>query len=104
MANKLGSYYKPFHDTKATIFASRPHVRNYHWEENIHRRSDDQITHQHGIKIKLTRYLKEKSISREQAYKLVRKKWIAITSHKNRLYVRELCSDAINEYLGIDCH
>lgn len=45
----------------------------------------------------LVEYSKRKFISRNQIRKLVRKKWLAVSSFKNRLYVSELCPEEIKE-------
>lgn len=54
----------------------------------------------HYQKIPLARYCKEKNISRDQAKKLIQKKWLAITQFKARIWVHEICPDEINNFLN----
>jgi hypothetical protein len=45
----------------------------------------------------LTEYMKRRYISRNQVRTLIRRKWVAVSSFKNRLYISELCHDLIEE-------
>lgn len=63
-------------------FASRP----YEFTPGVH----------HYRKILLTDYCKQKFITRKQAMRLIRKKWLAVTRFNGRLFVHEICPDQIN--------
>ena len=86
-AVELGTYYQPFHNGKGTIFAVRPHVRD------LNRPNYTTVWEL------LTDYCKRKFISRKQVKTLARKKWLAVSSFRNRLYVCELCPEEIDDYL-----
>lgn len=79
---------QPFATRKDSIFASRPHQRDIN---NL-----DGVT----VWTLATTYCEEKFITYDQLKYFVSKKWIAVTSTKNRLYVCELCSLAIENHLG----
>jgi hypothetical protein len=48
----------------------------------------------------LTAYIARKYISRSQAKTLIRKKWLAVSSFKNRLYVSEICPNEISRWFS----
>ena len=48
----------------------------------------------------LTDYCKKKNISRKQAKTLIRKKWLAITQFKARIWVHEICPEQITDFLN----
>jgi hypothetical protein len=86
-AVELGYHYQPFHGRPRSIFATRPYTRdmtrpNYTtvWEL-------------------LTDYLIRRRVSRKQVMRFARKRWIAVSSFRNRLYVCEMCSDEIDNCL-----
>ena len=70
-------------------FASRP----YEFSPGEH----------HYTKILLTDYCKQKFISRKQAMRLIRKKWLAVTRFNGRLFVHEICPDIIAADLEFRC-
>lgn len=72
--------------TRASLFAFHPH--EFKPGENWY------------VKIPLARYCKEKNISRDQAKTLIRKKWLAITQFKRRIWVHEICPDQIKDFLN----
>ncbi len=53
-------------------------------------------------KIRLTQYCKIKHISRKQVRTLIKRKWLAITRFKRRIWVHELEPEKINEYLQLE--
>ncbi len=53
-----------------------------------------------SVKITFTRYCKEKNISRDQGKTFIRKKWLAITRFKGRIWVHEICPDQIQDFLS----
>lgn len=54
----------------------------------------------HYEKIPLVQYCKNKNISRKQANTLIRKKWLAMTQFKARIWVHEICPDEITNFLN----
>jgi hypothetical protein len=48
----------------------------------------------------LTAYMARRYVSRYQVRRFAHRKWIAVSSFKNRLYVSELCPDRINDWLA----
>lgn len=88
---KIGGYYKyPFNQSKGSIFSLRPLTTDVNNSQNVTKWE------------LLTDYLLRKHITRWYVNKFAYKKWIAVDSFKNRLYVCELCPDEIDEYLGIE--
>ena len=86
-AVELGSYYQPFHGKKSSIFATRPYTRDM--------TSPNYTT----VWELLTDYLKRRHVTRKQIETFARKKWIAVSSFRSRLYVCELCKEKINSWL-----
>lgn len=85
--NIRGHYNQPFNQSKGSIFSLRPYsydIRNLYgvtkWEL-------------------LTEFMARRFVTRYQVNRFAHRRWLAVTSMKNRLYVCELCPDAINEYL-----
>lgn len=83
-----GKYNKPFDTTKGSIFACRPYQRDIN--------NDKGVT----IWIKVKDYCDQRFVTYKQVKYFARKKWIAVSSCKNRLYVCELCPDAIDVHLS----
>jgi hypothetical protein len=87
-----GYFHKPYFEDNRTqitrpnsIFGVRPYT-------------DNPVTC--GTKWELlTDYIARKFVSRSQVRRFARKKWIAVSSFKNRLYVSELCPGLIDEWL-----
>lgn len=88
-ASKLGYKFKPFNTSKRSIFALRPPAHDYSNQNGLTRWT------------LLTDYMRTRNVSRTQVRKFAHKNWIAVTGYKSRLYVSEICSVEINEYLGI---
>jgi hypothetical protein len=88
--NYGGHYNKPFDTSKYSIFALRPCSYDPRNEYGITKWE------------LLTDYLERRHITRWYVRKFTSKKWIAVTSVKNRLYVCEFCPDLIDEYLGVE--
>jgi|GEM_PF-3128376 len=86
-----GKYAHPFRTKKKSIFAYRPHQKD--------------ITNPHGVTvwIPIKDYQASKFVSYDQVLYFARRKWIAVTSCKNRLYVCEICPDQINYHLEFGC-
>lgn len=78
---------QPFATRKDSIFASRPHQRD--------------INNPYGVTVwtLATTYCEEKFITYDQLKYFVRKKWMAVSSCKNRIYVCELCPLQIENHL-----
>jgi hypothetical protein len=87
-AVELGYYYQPFHGTKASIFSVRPHTRD------LNRPNYTTVWEL------LTDYCKRRFCTRQQVKRFAAKKWIAVSSFRNRLYVCELCPDEIDDWLS----
>lgn len=87
-AVNIGSYYQPFHTTHESIFATRPYAR------------DMTRANYTTVWELLTDYCKRRFVSRKQVKTFARKKWVAISSFRNRLYVCEMCSDEIDNWLS----
>lgn len=79
---------QPWATRKDSIFASRPHQQD--------------INNPHGVTVwtLATVYCKEKFITYDQLKYFIRKKWMAVSSCKNRIYVCELCPLEIENHLG----
>lgn len=86
--NSHGGYYKhPFTTKKTSIFA----LRTYQHDIN----DANGVTKWTSLKS----YCLKNFVSYKQVKYFARKKWIAITSYKNRIYVCELCPDLIKYHL-----
>lgn len=87
--SKLGHKFKPFHTSRRSIFALRPPSSDY--------------TNDYGFTkwTLLTDYMKTRRVTRSQVRKFAHKNWIAVTGYKSRLYVCEICTEEINDYLGV---
>ncbi|PSF30583.1 hypothetical protein C7H19_23670 [Aphanothece hegewaldii CCALA 016] len=83
----LGNPGKPYKSKSYSIFAHRP--------------LSIDPRYNFGVFILLTKYMEQRSVSRSQVNRFARKKWIAVTRNRNRIYVSEVCTDAINEDLGV---
>lgn len=86
-AVEIGTNYQPFHNGTSTIFTVRPHTRDL-------TRPNHTTVWEY-----LTDYCKRKNISRVQVKTLARKRWLAVSSFRNRLYVAEICPDEIEDFL-----
>ena len=81
--NNIGRWVKT---TRGSLFALHPH--EFSPGENYYE------------KILLTQYCKNKNISRDQAKKLIQKKWLGMTQFKRRIWVHEICPDEITNFLN----
>lgn len=86
-----GKYAHPFRTKKKSIFAHRTHQRDIN--------NPDGVTLWTPIKD----YQASRFVSYKQVTYFARRKWIAVTSCKSRLYVCELCPDQINYHLQFGC-
>lgn len=86
-----GKYAHPFGTKKKSIFS--------------HRTYQHDITNANGVTqwtpVKV--YCATKFVSYNQVLYFARRKWIAVTSYKNRIYICELCPDQINYHLQFGC-
>jgi len=79
---------QPFATKKHSIFATRPHQRDIN--------NPDGVTEW----TLATTYCEQKFISYDQLKYFARKKWVAVSSCKNRIYVCEICPLEIEVHLG----
>lgn len=87
-AVRIGFNHKPYHTKKYSIFAAFPYSRDMV--------RDDYTT----IWERLTEFCKRRSCSRYQAKTFARKKWIAVSGFRNRIYVCEMCTEEIDDWLS----
>ena len=86
-----GKYAHPFKTKKTSIFAHRTHQRD--------------INNSGGVTVwtPVKEYQASKFVTYDQVLYFARRKWIAVTSCKNRLYICELCPDQITYHLEFGC-
>lgn len=89
--NNGGKYAHPFKTKKTSIFAHRTHQRDIN--------NSDGVTVWTPVK----EYQASRFVTYKQVTYFARRKWIAVTSCKNRLYICELCPDQINYHLQFGC-
>lgn len=89
--NNGGKYAHPFRTKRKSIFAYRTHQRD--------------INNLHGVTvwIPVKEYQASRFVTYDQVLYFARRKWIAVTSCKSRLYICELCPDQINYHLQFGC-
>jgi predicted NUDIX family NTP pyrophosphohydrolase len=89
--NNGGKYAHPFGTKRKSIFAHRTHQRD--------------ISNPHGVTVwtPIKVYQASRFVTYKQVTYFARRKWIAVTSCKSRLYVCELCPDQINYHLQFGC-
>lgn len=52
-------------------------------------------------KITLTRYCQLRFVSKRQARRFIRKGWLTVTRQGRNLWVQEVCTEEIDDYLGL---